>query len=356
MKSDVLFKEKLSELLFLEVNKSLVVGDFKAIVKDSIYLPVRSANLIENTKSNSNPNNIPISFFVQGMFFVLGCDNKFIHADKYKEILEDNFEFALKVIKSEIYNCIKENKLIDGYIMLKGLVKVDKKKDNYNHLLMLGEQLRLNDKDFDEEQLKIIEEAKELNFPEPFLYEAYVFNSQGKYREALDNMEQYLKKGGTSTNEVLDLKSKIKSIVDYENGKELIYEEPTKALKYLLPLQDSFEDNVQLYYYIAVAYRVLKNYEKAIYYLNEAMSLDSTLIEVVNELGLNYASLGIYDQAIGYFRKAFEVTRSVEICTNLIMCYLNIGDKQQAKLHLDIAKKLDSQDEIVVKLQTIIEE
>jgi tetratricopeptide (TPR) repeat protein len=356
MNIDTIYKEKLSELLFLEVNKSIITDFFKINVEENIYLPVRSEDIIERAKLNKEPKDIPVSFFIQGMFFVLGCDNGFTYADKYKNILTENIEFAAKVIKGIIYDCVKEEKLLEGYIMLKGLTRVEKSKENYNHLLMLGEQLRLKDKDFAEEQLDIIKESKELDYAEPFLYEANVLNYKEKYREALECLDTYLTKGGEPSEEVLSFKNNIKTVLDYETGKELIYEEPTKALKLLLPLLDRFEDNVMLYYYIAVAYRTLGNFEKGIYYLNEALALDSTLVQVVNELGLNYASLGDYDKAIACFRKAFEATRSVEICTNLIMCYINIGDKEQAKLHLNLAKKLDSKDEIVDKLQSMLEE
>lgn len=36
------------------------------------------------------------------------------------------------------------------------------------------------------------------------------------------------------------------------------------------------------------------------------------------------------------------------------MCYLNLNDIENAKLHLDIAKKLDPEDEIVKQLEAMI--
>ena len=36
------------------------------------------------------------------------------------------------------------------------------------------------------------------------------------------------------------------------------------------------------------------------------------------------------------------------------MCYLNVNDLENAKLHLDIAKELNSEDEIVKQLDTMI--
>ena len=36
------------------------------------------------------------------------------------------------------------------------------------------------------------------------------------------------------------------------------------------------------------------------------------------------------------------------------MCYLNLNDLENAKLHLDIAKNLNPEDEIVKQLDTMI--
>ena len=84
------------------------------------------------------------------------------------------------------------------------------------------------------------------------------------------------------------------------------------------------------------------------------MNIESGILEVINELGVNYACLGDFETAIKYFKKGFEASKDVEICTNIVMCYLNLGDKENAKLHLDIAKKLNSEDEVVVELDRIL--
>lgn len=131
-------------------------------------------------------------------------------------------------------------------------------------------------------------------------------------------------------------------------------ESPEKSIGLLLSLVDVFDSNPLLYYYLGVAYRKLDNYEKAIYYLNESLNIESGILEVVNELGVNYACLGDFETAIKYFKKGFEASKDVEICTNIVMCYLNLGDKENAKLHLDIAKKLNPEDEVVVDLDRIL--
>ncbi len=131
-------------------------------------------------------------------------------------------------------------------------------------------------------------------------------------------------------------------------------ESPEKSIGLLLSLVDVFDSNPLLYYYLGVAYRKLDNFEKAIYYLNESLNIESGILEVINELGVNYACLGDFETAIKYFKKGFEASKDVEICTNIVMCYLNLGDKENAKLHLDIAKKLNSEDDVVVELDRIL--
>lgn len=87
--------------------------------------------------------------------------------------------------------------------------------------------------------------------------------------------------------------------------------------------------------------------------MNEALGIDNGFVDVINELGINYACLGNYETAVSYLRKAFEATRSVEICTNLIMCYLNMGNIEMAENHMKIAKKLAPEDEVVLKLEKL---
>ena len=79
-------------------------------------------------------------------------------------------------------------------------------------------------------------------------------------------------------------------------------------------------------------------------------TLKSSLGKLVKEKKENKPESGF----IKFFKKAFEASRDVEICTNIVMCYLNINDLENAKLHLDIAKNLNPDDEIVKQLDTMI--
>lgn len=348
------FASKLSKVLFLEIKKKNIKKLFNLEVDEDIYLPVKSSSIVDKVKAENNLEQIPMSFFIEGMTYVLGADENFKFNKYYKELV-CSIKDSNKFIKSRIAEYVKNEDYEEAYILLKGLLRTENTVEIYDKLIIIVDKLRNLDKMYKNEELEIIEKAKnEEAYALPYFYEALIRREEGDYDRALFCINNYISRGGEETLEITELKQELKATTDFEKGKEMVYDAPKEALKLLIPLIEQFGTNATIYYYIAIAYRVLENYQKAIYYLNEAMSIDSNIIEVVNEFGINYASLGNYETAILYFRKAFEVTKSVEICTNIIMCYLNSGDIRNAKLHLDIAKKLDPQDEIVIELERII--
>lgn len=354
MEIGTFLKEKLASILFLEVSKDAFNKVFKTNLDENIFVPIRSTNLMDKVKSGSNFEAIPSDLIVEGMFFVLGADPAFKYSSSYRRVLS-GISKSTEFIKGIIYNEITKENLEDAFILLRGLIEIEENMENYDKTIVLLENLRIKDSMFKNEEMDILKKAEGISgFIRPYVYEAILLKESGELEKSLISLETYLSKGGEETPEITELKCSLKSSLDYEKGKALAYDEPEKALRYLLPLIDEFGDDATIFYYIAICYRVLENYEKAIYYLNEALSIDNNIVEVVNELGINYASIGNYEEAIRYFRKAFEVTKNVEICTNLIMCYLNAGNIDMARKHLDIAIKLDPKDDIVQKLLSII--
>ncbi|WP_234119196.1 tetratricopeptide repeat protein [Clostridium hydrogenum] len=350
------FKEKVSKLIFLEFKKESIYNIFKVEVSENIYLPLRAERVIDKVKSGEKFKDIPLSFFVEGMFYVLGGDSSFKFNNIYLKILNNNKAEFMKYVKGIIVDEIKNKTYEDAYIMLKGLIEIEGTEENFDKIMMLSETIREKKSEFQEEELVIIEKAKKLkNYANPYLYEAYIKNENKDFEGAWYCINTYIEYGGEATNKISEFKNSIGFIRSYEKAKAIIYDEPKESLKLFVSLLDEFEDDAILNYYIGMNYRIIGNHEKAIYYLNEAMALDSNVVEVFNELGINYAAINEYDKAIQYMRKAFEVTKSIEICTNLIMCYLNKGDITQAKLHYEIAKKMDSNDEIVIKLKNVFE-
>lgn len=349
------FSEKLSKILFLEISKDKLKEIFKISCDQTIYVPIKSDSIIEKVKNGENLEDIPMSFFIESMFYVIGADEQFKYNISYMEILK-NITKSTDYIKGVIFKEIKNDKLEDAYLLLKGLSVIEPTEEIYEKLFKLLETLRTLEPLYSEEEHNLISQAKTdlLNSSLPYYYECSLLKSEEKLDEALLSLISYIEKGGEITPDISDLKHSLENAVKYDEGKKLVNVSPAEALKLLLTLIDEFADDAELYYYIAMAYRVLKNYDKAIFYLNEARTIDSNFVEVVNELGVNYACLGNYAVAVKYLRKAFEVTKSVEICTNLIMCYIDMGDLSSARNHFELAKKLAPDDEIVVKLEKVL--
>ena len=352
MSNENYFLEKLEKMLFLEIKVGSKINNY--IFKDNVYMPVSSEKIVSKAKDGDNLKDIPVNLFVEGMFYVLGADEKFTYNKVYIEVI-NSIPNSCNYIKGKIFENIKSEKYEDAYIMLKGLLTIEMSKENLEKAFILSDGLRKVNSEFKEEELKLIELGKKYDeYPMPYYYDAIVKYEDGDIEKAYFNITQYISLGGKITKEVAELKENLSMINDFTKGKELVYEEPKKALEVLLPLIDVLGDNAELFYYIALAYRMVQNYEKAIYYLNEALAIDSNYVQVFNELGINYACLNQFEEAIKYFRKVFELTTSIEVCTNLVMCYMNNNDLKQAKAHLEIAKKLDPNDEIVKELEGIL--
>lgn len=351
------FSNKLTNILFLEVNNKRLSSIFNMNIADNVYMPIKAQDIIDKVKSGQDVDSIPVIYFLEAMCFVMGADNNFKFNNIYKSILL-NFDEGINFVKGKIYKAVENDNYEDAYILLKGLVQVEGTEENYEKLIILADKLRVLDKDYIEEEKNVLDKAKEVfdTLAITYLYEALLKRDEKDYEGALFALNNYVSKGGEENSDIIDLRLSLENIADYEKGKKLSYEDPAQALKLLVPLIQEFNDDAILYYYIAVCYRNLSIHEKAIYYLNEALNIDSAMPEVVNELGINYASMGDFDKAILYLRRAFEATKSVEICTNLIMCYLDAGKIEDARLHLNIAKKLDPNDEVVIEIDNLFKD
>lgn len=355
-----MYKDKLSKLLFLEMKmegfkRSLNIPSDLKFKNSDLYMPISAEYVAANANNEMKISNLPIYYFVEGIFIAFGADPNMRYNEDYGTILSyipDCEECA----KSLIADRIKKDRLEDAYILLKGLYIYTKEEEILVKLLAVGESIREKDSSFAELLLEDIDECKK-NFeksPEPYLYSALILKDKGDYKGAEVEINEYINKGGKRTTEIEQIITDITNISKFEKAVDLLREEPKKAIELLLPLSEEFKENPLVYYYIGVGYRRIENYNKAIHYLSQSLSIESGSLETVNELGMNYACIGEYEEAIKYFRKAFEASKEVEICTNIIMCYINLGDKEQAKIHLELAKKLAPEDEIVIEIDQML--
>ena len=360
MDYNAIFKEKLSKLLFLEIDKegfkkSINIPEIVEFNNKELYIPISPEYITNNINNEIKIKNLPIYYFIEGMFLALGADENLRFNEDYETILT-YIKDSESCIKSIISKNIKDDNLTQAYLLLKGLYKYSKDTDVMKKILLVGETIREKDSGFKEILLEDIDycEKNLIKIPEAYLYKALILKDENDYKAANVYIHEYINNGGKVTGDIKIIMDDIQNVSSYEEAVEYLKDDPVKAIKILVDLLDKFERNPLIYYYLGVAYRKLENYEKAIYYLRESIDIESGIYEVVVELGINYACINDYESAIKYFKKAFEASREVEICTNIVMCYLNLNDLENAKLHLEIAKKLNSEDEIVKDLEKII--
>lgn len=355
-----LFKEKLSKLLFLEIDqegfkKSINIPEYISFKNKELFIPISSEYITSNIQDKIKIENLPIYYFIEGMLLTLGADKDISYSEDYKLLLMQIPE-SEECGKSLVAKRVQEDRLEDAYLILKGLLQIDENEEYMKKLLLIGVRIREKDSGFEEVLLEDIDEAKKLfnKMKDPYLYKGIILKDKTDYQGAKVEINEYLRRGGDQTPDIEMLMNDIENVTTYEKAVKLMEEEPEKAIGLFLSLLEKFQENPLIYYYLGVSYRNVGQFEKAVYYLLESLRIESGILEVVNELGLNYACLGNYDEAIKYFKKAFEASREVEICTNIIMCYLNSGNLEDAKLHLRIAKELNKDDEIVQKIEKVI--
>lgn len=355
-----LFNEKLNSLLFLEVKwdgfkKSVGIPQNIKLKNSEVYIPISSKYITSNINDQIKINNLPIYYFIEGMLLSMGADENLKFKEDYIIIL-NNISDSEECGKSLVADRVKEDNLEEAYLLLKGLYIATGDEEYYKKLLLVGESIREKDSGFEEILLKDIDEGKKefIDMPDPYLYKAIILRKKEDFLGAKVEINEYINKGGEITKEIKTLIDDIENVSNYEKAVEMLDKDPKEAFKMLVDLSEKFDKNPLIYYYLGVASRKLENFNKAIYYLNKSLEIESGMLEVVTELGINYACLGEYEEALAYFEKAFEASRDVETCTNIVMCYLNLGNMEKAKEYLEEAKKINSEDEIVKQLVTML--
>lgn len=345
-------KSQLSKLIFLEINKEVLQDNFTipelGKEGEELFLPLSPEYIAENINEDLT-RNLPFGEFVKGMYYVSGADPEFQMVTLYRGILHAlNRE---SVIKGLVAKLLKEGRTEEALIYLLGMYTIHQEEEVLRNLLVLLEDLSVKQTMYQQALLKYADIAIERSLLEGYLFKGSALRFAGNFSQALFFIREYVRLGGEETKEIseemefLDRKARI------TEGEAILYENPQKFLELVLPLLNLEEDNPRLLLMIAIAYRILENHDKAIYYLNDALAVDQTYVDVLNELGINYAAIGNYEEAIRYFHKLFSEVRTIEILTNLIMCYINMGDLEQAKRHIEIGNLIDSEDEILLEIK-----
>jgi tetratricopeptide (TPR) repeat protein len=148
---------------------------------------------------------------------------------------------------------------------------------------------------------------------------------------------------------VIEIMKDIDDKVTFEKGYQLILNDRVQeGLEKLLSLEEFHSDWWKLLFFIALAYRKLERYDKAIEYYRKTLEYNSSHVETMNELGICYLSNKQYDLAEETYKEALKHDQNNhELLCNLGIVYLNTGKLEMAREQLYKAKEIKPDDEIV---------
>ena len=109
----VKIKERLGKLLFLEMNKdgfkeNIGIPSYVTFKNKDLYLPISSEYISSNINDEIKIKNLPIYYFIEGMFIAIGSDEKLR--------FNDDYELILDYIKDNTKNCDVVDKLIANHL------------------------------------------------------------------------------------------------------------------------------------------------------------------------------------------------------------------------------------------------
>ncbi|MEG0641863.1 MAG: tetratricopeptide repeat protein [Clostridium sp.] len=343
-------KREIEKAVFIEIGRDipLSVGSSETILKKGEYpiLPKDMMN-IANGSENDASGGIKLPILINGMIYLVGCDEDFKYAEKYKEFLKNTkgtISYIIKCIESN-----KENDFKSALIHLNTLCSIEPKKEYlYNRVVHLMNMLEKTSLEFLEGEIVISLEKlcrENEDFPMPFYHlgEYYIDKDMDKAKIYLRKCIEFEE----TRNDAADLLERIRSVEEYDDAVEMVKAgQGESVLKTLIVLCDNQPNNLDAKYYLAVALRQSHQNHKALLHLKE-LSDNIERQEVYAEIALNLADLSDFQAAIDYFKKALKIMPDDSgIICNIGVCHLSLNDISEAEKAFALASRINPKDEI----------
>lgn len=347
--------EKLDDIVFFNLKRDIKISG-KIILDKEVPIPLMIASVKD--KLNDSDPEFTQNEIIDGIVFLLGLDNKFKHKSYYKEILLNIDENSLEKIANQILMDIIDANKISSFIKLVGINNLGFENDllylNIARLAFEIDQVNKN-KNYILISKIIFEKLMNSNeeLPLPYYYMGYYYYNKGDYSKAKEFWEIAMDKGlpEEHRSDLVEIFHKLEGNLIYEKGYKLIlngrYDE---GLEKLLSLKDEYDQWWNLYFFIGLGYRFKQEYDRALHYFEYALNLNSTNVDIMNEIGICHTLNGNNEIAIEVYNKALELKpENYEILCNLGIVYLNTGDDKTAEIYIKKAFELNPKDEVTAK-------
>lgn len=351
--------EKTDKLVFLAVDERIFQENELLSSLKNIEIPVFTSKILE--LSIDEKKGITTMDALSAMLYIIGIDSSFKYKKQYLEFLSNIIKEPVSLISSLAGKSYEEGNLIDSIIFSKaGIENFEPSKELlYNYALLCQQKSSAIEDEAEKTDFMLESEDKfkllTNVFPDTamaYYYLAYHMLNYNDSREA-ENLFRKASEYGLSKEYQEDTLRMIASLGSEEYirlAKEDIEDENySSAEQRLLKALEFNETSYEALFYLGYINRINADYEKSIDFYERAFAINSKEPKLINEMALDFAFLGDFEQASELLHYALELdNESIEILCNLSMVYLNIDNIDNAVKYIRKAMDINSEDPIVV--------
>ncbi|MDR7856448.1 tetratricopeptide repeat protein [Tissierella sp.] len=366
------FKKKTDKVTFVELKEEAVV-DIKGYPRDKLIpLPILTDVLVSEIKEGNLEDEINLTHIIDGIIYLMGVDEDFLHIEEYKDIL---MAFTHNVEEYIFYQGIRlldNNDYDNGAVLFRALKFINPENINgiFNYSLALEEIAKQYfEKEEEEEAIEFLNKSTgeletildlDNSYPLAYYKLGYHYRFFEQYLKAKLIWTKYLTldKDELRLQEIREEIDLIENDVAIESGLTyLSHGQFDKALEVFLKLLPSYNKWWELKYFIGACYKGLADYEIAIDYFYEALELNKEVSDIYNELGICLYSIGDIDKAIDVFTEGIEnITDDYKLLFNRGLGYMQLGQLKNAYIDISKAVTLNPQDENMIIQKERLEE
>ncbi|MDO4662347.1 MAG: tetratricopeptide repeat protein [Tissierellia bacterium] len=359
---DEYFKKYTDDLLFLELKDKNIYKEL-----ESLPLAIYSKDFSKQVIRGDMANSIKFETIIEGMLITIASDSDFPYRDKYIEVLEKHIKNIASYTATKAMDYEKESPEKSLLLLRAGyIINPFDKYNSYNYarrLWPLAYEVEEKKKgEFIKTSIDILQQiiSMDEDFPLSYYELGNLYRNLGEYVKSRSYYNKALQK---VDNEIAkqEIREKLMEIEQNAQIEEAVYyigkSDYNSAIKLLTKIL-SEEKRADAYYYLAVCYQNISEYDKSIEAFKNAIKQKGEFKEIYNDMAISYYLNKKPLEAIEVINIGLEkYPEDPKLIYNRLQINLSIGNIDKAKEDIDNLLSYDDlSDEIFNNLMIIKEQ